>query len=177
MAMPIDEYRALLESVSFAARAHHGHMRKDKVTPYVSHVFRVCLIARHIFGLDDARILTAAILHDTIEDTLTDFDDLAEQNGPEIARWVAILSKNKKLPEEERERAYIADLNAAPWQVKACKLADLLDNLLDLDKLPPEKRSRSKKRYLQYWKAFRQWEEVELERAKEIVAAAIEAIG
>ena len=35
--------RQLLEAVSFAARAHHGQMRKDHATPYVSHAFRVCL--------------------------------------------------------------------------------------------------------------------------------------
>ena len=46
-------YRPLLEAVSFAARAHQGQMRKDGKTPYASHVFRVCLILRHVFGIDD----------------------------------------------------------------------------------------------------------------------------
>ena len=39
---------ALLDAVAFAARAHKYQIRKDGQTPYVSHVFRVCLIARHL---------------------------------------------------------------------------------------------------------------------------------
>ncbi len=134
----IEQYRQLLEAASLAARAHHGQMRKDKETPYVSHVFRVCLIVRDLFGFDDPRMLIAALLHDTIEDTTTDFDDIAKHHGPEIAGWVAALTKNKALEETAREADYIARLIQAPWQVHACKLADVFDNLVDLPKLPVE---------------------------------------
>src|SRR6516164_8624025 len=97
---------ALLDAVAFAARAHRTQIRKDGQTPYVSHVFRVCLIARHVFGVSDPRVLTAAVLHDTVEDTTTDFDDVAEHFGAEVASWVAALSKDKRLGEEEREEKY-----------------------------------------------------------------------
>src|SRR6266702_1696056 len=93
--------RLLLEAIAFAARAHQGQLRKDQRTPYVSHVFRVCLIVRQVFGVDDASVLTAAVLHDTIEDTTTDFDDLAERFGATVAGWVAILSKDKRLVDEQ----------------------------------------------------------------------------
>src|SRR5437660_12911865 len=95
-------YRALLRAVAFAARAHRGQLRKDGRTPYVSHVFRACLTTRHVFGVDDPAVLTAAVLHDAVEDTTTDFDDLAEEFGPEVAGWVALLSKDKRLPEPRR---------------------------------------------------------------------------
>src|SRR6202011_6080662 len=39
-----NEFQPLQEAVAFAARAHRNQLRKDKETPYVSHVFRVCLI-------------------------------------------------------------------------------------------------------------------------------------
>src|SRR5579862_8018264 len=115
-------YRQLLEAASFAARAHHGQLRKDRATPYVSHVFRVCLVVRDIFGFDDPRMLITALLHDTVEDTTTDFDDLEKRYGAEIAQWVAYLSKDKRLRDDERERAYIKGLKEAPWQVQVCKL-------------------------------------------------------
>src|SRR5437868_5732433 len=102
-----DTYRQLLESASFAARAHHGQMRKDKETPYVSHVFRVCLVVRDLFGFQDPRMLITALLHDTIEDTTTDFDDIENHYGQELAHWVAFLTKNKALAEAEREEDYI----------------------------------------------------------------------
>jgi guanosine-3',5'-bis(diphosphate) 3'-pyrophosphohydrolase len=132
-----------LEAISFAARAHQGHLRKDGRTPYVSHVFRVCLIVRQVFGVDDSSVLTAAVLHDTIEDTNTDFDNLEEQFGREIAGWVSALSKDKRLPEAEREKAYENQLAQSPWQVKICKLADIYDNLTDAINMPQEKRART----------------------------------
>ena len=121
----------LLDAVSFAARVHRHQLRKDGQTPYVSHVFRVCLVVRHVFGIADAATMMAAALHDTIEDTTTDHDDLEEHFGREVADWVALLSKDSRLPEAEREHAYAAQLARAPWQVKVCKLADVFDNLLD----------------------------------------------
>jgi guanosine-3',5'-bis(diphosphate) 3'-pyrophosphohydrolase len=144
----------LLEAVAFAARAHHGQMRKDKATPYVSHVFRVCLVVRDLFGFDDPRMLITALLHDTIEDTTTDYDDIMEHFGAEIAKWVAYLTKDKRLQDAERERAYIEGLLRAPWQVQVCKLADMYDNLSDLLNLPPERRARSVQRAEQYFAAL-----------------------
>jgi guanosine-3',5'-bis(diphosphate) 3'-pyrophosphohydrolase len=149
-------YRPLLEAVAFAARAHHGQIRKDGKTPYASHVFRVCLILRHVFGLDDPAMLMAALLHDTIEDTTTDFDDIREHYGPEVAEWVACLSKDKRLQDEEREEQYCAALATAPWQVKACKLADIFDNLLDSGYLSAERRRRTVKRTRLYLEALAQ---------------------
>jgi (p)ppGpp synthase/HD superfamily hydrolase len=144
----------LLEALSFAARSHRNQTRKDGQTPYVAHVFRVCLIVRHVFGIDDPRALMAAALHDTIEDTTTDFDDLAETFGPEVAEWAATLCKDKRRPEEEREDAYMARLAAAPWQVKVCKLADVFDNLLDSRHLKAEQRRKTRKRSRQYLDAL-----------------------
>ena len=89
-------FRHVLAAAAYAAWAQRHHLRKDKETPYVSHVFRVCMIVRDLFGFDDPRILCAALLHDTVEDTTTDFDDLAERFSPEVAEWVALLTKDKR---------------------------------------------------------------------------------
>src|SRR6058998_118502 len=126
-----DSYRPLLEAIAFAARAHQGQLRKDGRTPYASHVFRAGMVLRHVFGVDDTRVLTAAVLHDTIEDTTTDFDDLEERFGKTVAGWVATLSKDKRLVDELREERYTHGLSQAPWQVRVCKLADIYDNLSD----------------------------------------------
>jgi (p)ppGpp synthase/HD superfamily hydrolase len=131
MDAPDPAFPRLLQAVAFAARAHKGQLRKDEATPYVSHVFRACLTLRHVFGVADVPVLMAAVLHDTIEDTTTDYDDLREHFGDEVAGWVAALSKDKRLPEPEREKKYRDTLARSPWQVKVCKLADVHDNLLD----------------------------------------------
>jgi guanosine-3',5'-bis(diphosphate) 3'-pyrophosphohydrolase len=145
--------RRMLEALSFSARAHRHQLRKDGQTPYAAHPFRVCLIVRQVFGIDDPRVLTAAALHDTIEDTTTDFDDLVERFGAEVAGWVAALSKDKRLVEDERETAYARTLAAADWPVRVCKLADLFDNLLDSHALSPAARQKALRRSRFYLEA------------------------
>ncbi len=155
MSLSLEEtYQPFLKTVSFAARAHRPQLRKDQETPYVSHVFRVCLIVRDLFDIADHRVLMAALLHDTVEDTLVDFDDLAREFGLEIAQWVAQLTKDKRQQESQREKDHLQQLRQAPWQVQVCKLADILDNLLDSQNLPPPQRQRVLERYRQYLRGF-----------------------
>ena len=150
-----DPNQIVFDAVAFAAWAHRHQVRKDNKTPYVSHVFRVCLTVRHVFGFDDPRMLAAAILHDTIEDTTTDCDDLIEKFGPDVARWVAALTKDMRLPHDEREEAYRRTLAAADWQVKVCKLADVYDNLGDSRHLSPQARNRTAAKSRLYLEAIR----------------------
>lgn len=165
-----NQYRPLLEAVSFASRVHQGHTRKDGRTPYASHVFRVCLVLHTVFGFTDPRMMIAALLHDTVEDTTTDYDDIAEIHGNEIAGWVAALTKNKMLPEAEREDEYIGRFMNAPWQVRACKLADIFDNLLDMPHVSEDKRQKSLKRIRQYLASLQRSPEPELKGPLETVA-------
>jgi len=150
-----DSNDIVFTAAAFAARAHRHQLRKDRETPYVSHPFRVCLVVRHVFGFDDPRILAAAILHDTIEDTATDCDDLIKAFGRDVARWVAALTKDMRLPENEREAAYVKAIAEADWQVKACKLADIYDNLSDSKHLTAEGRKKTIARARSYLNAIR----------------------
>ena len=74
-----------------AVRAHRHQMRKDGRTPYIAHPFRVAMTVRHLFDIDDPIAIVAALLHDTIEDTLVDYDNLAGKFGDEAARAVALM--------------------------------------------------------------------------------------
>ena len=87
------------EAAAFAARAHQHQKRKDNQTPYVSHVFRVCLVVRHTFGFDDPRMLAAALLHDTIEDTATDCDDILSRFGEDVAKAGGVFKSTVGLEE------------------------------------------------------------------------------
>lgn len=127
MAQPI-----WIEAISFAARAHRHGLRKDGKTPYVAHVYRVAMTVRDVFGCDDPIAIASAVLHDTIEDTGTDYDDIEERFGHDVAECVAALTKNATLPEPEREADYDLRLARAPWQARLVKLADTHDNYLDM---------------------------------------------
>ena len=150
-----DPNEIIFQAAAFAARAHRHQVRKDRKTPYVSHVFRVCLVVRQVFGINDPKVLAAALLHDTIEDTSTDCDDIIEEFGQDVADWVGALTKDMRLPEDRRESEYKRVLAAAPWQVKACKLADIYDNVVDCKSFLPEKRRRTAKRSRDYLDAMR----------------------
>ena len=141
----------LLKAAAFSARAHAGQYRRDAVTPYASHPFRVCLVLRHVFRVKDEEALAAALLHDTLEDTCTDFDELAELFGVRVAQWAALLSKDKRLPEPLREKVYISQLESAPDEVKLAKLADIYDNLTDAKSLTAKKRAKTVRRLKTYF--------------------------
>jgi guanosine-3',5'-bis(diphosphate) 3'-pyrophosphohydrolase len=110
---------------------HVHQLRKDNRTPYIAHPFRVAMTVRDVFGEDDPEILAAALLHDVIEDTTTDYDDVRERFGPRVADLVAALTKDMRLPESSREAAYDQGLMDAEWGAKLIKLADVYDNLCD----------------------------------------------
>ncbi len=124
------------KAVSFAARHHRHHQRKDKRTPYVAHVYRVAMTVRDCFGCEDAEALCAALLHDTIEDTPVDFDDIEEAFGTSVAEMVAVLTKNMLLREDAREVDYDQRLAEADWRARLVKLADVFDNLCDMSTRP-----------------------------------------
>ena len=128
---PAHPFQMVLRAASFAARKHHGQTRADSQTPYFSHVARVTLILTHVFGVQDEEILTASLLHDTLEDTATDYDELAGLFGERVADAVVLLTKNVMLPKKEREEDYVQRLRKAPEDVMIAKMADLYDNLTD----------------------------------------------
>lgn len=127
-------------AVSFAARVHQGQVRKDRVTPYAAHPFRVAMTVRHVFGVDDPVALCTALLHDAIEDTATDYDDIYQAFGSDVADAVAHLTKDMRLPNSSREPAYDQQLTQASWQTRLVKLADVYDNICDTQNtIKPEK--------------------------------------
>ena len=120
------------KAAAFAARAHRNQVRKDGPgTPYFSHPARVAMTLAVRFGCDDETVLAAAFLHDVIEDTTADYDDLIEHFDKEVADIVACLSKDPRVIEPQRERQYDKQLANGPWQARLVKLADVYDNLAD----------------------------------------------
>ncbi|MEM7229390.1 MAG: HD domain-containing protein [Planctomycetota bacterium] len=127
-------YQTMVQAAaSFSARAHHGQVRKDGATPYAAHPARVAMICANVFGCTDDATLAAAFLHDVIEDCACDYDAVEKRFGEEVATYVAALTKDMRLPEPERERAYVAQIRAAAPAVRLIKLADTWDNLCDSD--------------------------------------------
>jgi guanosine-3',5'-bis(diphosphate) 3'-pyrophosphohydrolase len=159
-------------AVSFAARRHDGQLRKDGKTPYVAHAVRVAFIVRHLFEVADDTAVTAALLHDLIEDTTTDFDEIAHEFGSAVAAAVAAVSKDSRLPHDERESAYDKQVAAASWQARLIKPADVYDNYCDSrdDKERAKAAEKAKRAILCAGKA------PELARAVKLVQKLIERV-
>lgn len=118
-------------AAALAARTHEHQYRSDGKTPYAAHTSRVALTIAVLFGFTDEDILAAAYLHDVIEDSDVDYDDLLEDFNADVADFVVAMSKDLRLPQDERERAYDEQLAAGQWQGRLIKLADIYDNLSD----------------------------------------------
>ena len=57
-------------------------------TVYAAHPTRVAMNVAVVFGCDDPAVLAIALLHDTIEDCSTDYEDLAGAFGDEVAKGI-----------------------------------------------------------------------------------------
>ncbi|MBI4447701.1 HD domain-containing protein [Candidatus Woesearchaeota archaeon] len=121
-----------------AAELHYGQYRKDGATPYITHPEEVVNILRKV-GVFDDDVLSAAWLHDTVEDCGITKEFLREELNFNIARIVDQLTKNVSR-EEYKKRVLNAD-----YPVQLIKLADVVHNCSNLtSELLPEKTVRNK---------------------------------
>ena len=114
-----------------AATFHRHQLRRDGATPYIAHPLRVALTIAQVFHERDDTVLAAALLHDVLEDTTCDYDDIEAVCGAEVASIVAALTKDKRIPEDQREEAYARQIAVSDWRARMIKLADVYDNLSD----------------------------------------------
>ena len=150
-----DRQGLLAAAEEFARGKHHHQFRRDGVTPYVEHPKAVMAILRDEFGVTDIDTLAAGLLHDTIEDTATDYDEVSERFGKRVADFVAVLTKDKRLPEARRERTYFAQLSRAPLPARLCKVADSLHNVRDSDKAHRPKAAKKARKLLRIYRSAR----------------------
>jgi guanosine-3',5'-bis(diphosphate) 3'-pyrophosphohydrolase len=101
----------------------------DGEADYIVHPLRVAEHLRRLAGCDDVEILCAAVLHDTMEDSGARYDELAEAFGGRVARIVAELTNDSRMPKRERHEDMIRRMAAASPEAKLIKLADRYDNL------------------------------------------------
>ena len=88
--------------------------------------------------VSDLRVLQAALLHDTVEDTETTFEELEAKFGVEVTDIVREVTDDKSLPREERKRLQIVHAAGSSRSARLVKLADKLYNLRDLTQSCPK---------------------------------------
>lgn len=124
----------IISAAQFAKRAHEGQFRDFTRVPYIFHPARVAgRVALHPEATE--AMVAAAFLHDVVEDTPFNLQDIATATSQEISGLVSQLtnpSKNMKLPREDRKAIDRAHLRKATRQARIIKMIDRIDNLRDL---------------------------------------------
>lgn len=125
----------------------HGSQKRASGDPYFSHPVEVAGLMTDL-KMDQDTIITA-LLHDTVEDTLTTIEDIEKKFGPEVARLVDGVTKLSKIEaqtEDERAAENLRKFLLAisdDIRVLLVKLADRLHNMRTLHFIKsPEKRRR-----------------------------------
>tara|TARA_B110000208_G_scaffold170624_1_gene212329 strand:+ start:560 stop:1075 length:516 start_codon:yes stop_codon:yes gene_type:complete len=115
------------------AHAAIGQMRKYTADPYIVHPIRVAGIVE-VFG-GNLDMISAAYLHDVVEDTAVSIDDIEDMFGPAVALIVDGLTDVSK-PEDgnravrkAKDRAHSAE---ASYETQFVKCADIIDNSRDI---------------------------------------------
>lgn len=128
----------LVRALAFAAHKHRDQRRKDRDrSPYINHPIALVQVLVNEAQIRDPLVLAAALLHDTIEDTATTPEELAQTFGPAIATLVNELTDDKRLPKADRKRLQIEHAPTLSDRAKRVKLADKICNLRDVDQSPP----------------------------------------
>jgi (p)ppGpp synthase/HD superfamily hydrolase len=118
-----------------AEAAHRGQVRRGGASAFITHPISVAGV------LEEARlgdeVIAAGLLHDIIEATPLDVEDIHRRFGEEVAQLVAVLTENESIPSyterkrEHRERVRKASSNGAA----AIYAADKLCNVRELRRL------------------------------------------
>jgi len=130
--------RLVTRATLFAAQRHADQRRKGRrQEPYFNHLAEVAGALCEAIEGDDAALVAAAYLHDTIEDTQTSLEELRRLFGEDIAALVMEVTDDKSLPKLERKRLQIVTAPKKSRRAKLLKIADATSNVRALAVDPP----------------------------------------
>jgi (p)ppGpp synthase/HD superfamily hydrolase len=128
----------VVAAAEFAARRHVNQRRKGaQAEPYFNHLAEVAALLVIATGGTDSALVAAAYLHDTLEDTPTEYEEVFSLFGEDVAALIAAVTDDKSLPKAERKRLQIAHAAKAAARARLLKIADKISNLRSLGASPP----------------------------------------
>lgn len=138
-----EDQKKILKAAERSKKLHAGQKR-DSGEPYFIHPLQVAEI---LIGMNmDADAITAALLHDVLEDTRMSRSDLRKEFGKEVESLVngvtkisVVKAKNKSVQESDTIRKMLLAM-VKDIRVILIKLADKLHNMRTLDFKSPQRR-------------------------------------
>ncbi len=146
-----DDRKTILRAYEVAAKAH-AHQRRKTGEPYITHCLETAMIVTEL--CKDPPVIAAALLHDTVEDTDLELEDIRREFGDEVARLVDGVTKLGKINQYTGHRRRELDTRQAEnlrkmflalaqdVRVVFIKLSDRIHNMRTLHALPPKKQLR-----------------------------------
>src|SRR5437016_398600 len=144
----------LARAFRFAASAHEGQQRRSG-EDFIHHPWGVARICAQL-RLDEQTI-AAALLHDVVEDTDTDIEDVRADFGDEVAKLVEGVTKLTRIQFQSREQAEAENYRkmvvamSEDVRVILIKLADRLHNLRTIEYLGKQKQIQKAKETLEVY--------------------------
>jgi GTP diphosphokinase / guanosine-3',5'-bis(diphosphate) 3'-diphosphatase len=133
-----EDFGLFISALKFGAHRHRWQKRKDaEQTPYFNHPIDVAEILWRVGAVRDMAILTAALLHDVIEDTETKAEDVEHDFGKVVLSLVLEVSDDKSLPKETRKELQVQHAPNLSAGAKLIKIADKMCNIKDVTYSPP----------------------------------------
>lgn len=129
------------KALLLAARLHAGQTREGETPlPYITHPVEVLVNLRYIGEETDEDLLCAALLHDTVEESDADLDEIARETGERTAKLVQALTRREPNSEEKsgmdkeavwrlRSTMLLDEIREMTPDAQKVKLADRLSNL------------------------------------------------
>ena len=122
------------KAMKFAGEKHANQKVPGTKANYLLHIanvsMEVIIAHKHHPDFDLNTAIQIAILHDTIEDTATTYDEINSHFGKVVANGVQALTKNESLnTKEERMMDSLQRINLLSKEVGLVKLADRITNL------------------------------------------------
>jgi len=148
----------VIRAIEFAAQRHSGQTRKGNTkSPYINHPIKVVSLLLD-FNENDTDLLSAAALHDVIEDTARGDQEIQqleetieEKFGDKVLGIVQEVTDDKQLPFKKRKQKQIEDTPRLSHEAKKIKIADKICNITDLKEDPPVGWSNERKNKYIEW--------------------------
>jgi (p)ppGpp synthase/HD superfamily hydrolase len=122
--------RLVSEAAELAARRHNGMARKGRGNePYINHLAEVANLLSAATEGADAELVAAGWLHDSIEDTETTREELAQKFSERVASLVVECTDDMNLPKAERRRLQVVHGPHKSPSAKLIKIADKISNI------------------------------------------------
>jgi (p)ppGpp synthase/HD superfamily hydrolase len=119
------------DAFEFTAERHAGQLREGDAAPFLLHPLEVGALL-HVFGYPE-RVVTAGLLHDVLESSDTEAEELRARFGPEVARLVEAVTEDRGLRDKVERKARLREQVAeAGPEAAAIFAADKLSKVREI---------------------------------------------